>query len=144
MIRSLLRESKTDKCLANTAAGTTDTLNGDIIDMQGFSSIMFICTLGDVANTAVGTLKAYVGNTSNLADGAYRSTMATFTATATSADNKIIILDMVKINSRYVRPDFVRAIANIAVENITAIRYNPINAPVAQGVDYLIGAIIVN
>src|SRR5574343_611969 len=132
---SLLKEGKFDKCLVATVAGTGDTLNGDILDMQGFDSVCFIAILGDVANTSVITLKAMSGSAANLAGGAYKTAIATVTATATSGDDKLLVLDVVKTNERYIRPDLVRATANAVVDSIIAIRYNADNVPVTQGSD---------
>ncbi len=144
MIQSLLNGCAFDKVLNNTAAGTGDTLNSDIIDLQNYDSVCFIATTGDVADTAVGTLKAYCGDAAALGDGAYKTTTATFTATATSADNKVVILDVVRPGKRYVRADLVRATANIPVESIVAIRYNARNIPTIQPADVVAVGLSVN
>lgn len=144
MIESLLKAGAFDKVLGNTAGGFGDTLNGDILDLANYDSVCFIAVTGDVANTAVGTLKAYCGDAAALGDGAYKTTTATFTADATSADNKLLVLDVVKPGKRYVRPDFVRATANIPVEAIVAIRYNARNIPTTQPADVVDSDISVN
>lgn len=144
MNQSLLKECLIDKVLNNTAAGNGDTLNGDILDLQNFDSVLFIATLGDVAATAVGTLKAYCGAKSDLSDGAYKTASAIFTATATSADNKVVVLDVVRPGKRYVRAAFVRATANIPVESIVAIRYNARNIPTTQGTDVVASELSIN
>jgi len=144
MMESILKETKIDKVLNNTAAGTADTLTGDIIDLQGFDSVLLIATTGDVAATAVGTLKAYCGDAAALGDGAYKTATATFTADSTNADNKIVALDVIRPGKRYVRADFVRATANIPVESIVAIRYNARNIPCAQPADVVASGISVN
>jgi hypothetical protein len=145
MINSLLKQAVIDKCLVATVAGTSDTLTGDILDMQGFDSVMFIAILGDVTATSVLTLKAYAGNAAALGDGAYKTTTATYTAAAADADNKLIILDCVQIgNFRYVRPDLVRATANAVVDGIIAIRYNARNVPVTASADVIISGLSVN
>lgn len=147
MIESLLKNCSFEAALNNTAAGTGDTLNGDIIDLGSggnFDSVCFVAKLGDVAATAVATLKAYAGAASNLSDGAYKATTATITADATNADNKLLVLDIVKPGNRYVRPDLVRATANIPVESIIAIKYNSKAVPITQGADVANGAMSVN
>lgn len=144
MIESILKNCAIDKVLDNTAAGTGDTLNGAIIDLQNYDSVCLIATTGDVANTAVGTLKAYCGDAAALGDGAYKTATATFTADATSADNKVVVLDVVRPGKRYVRADFVRATANIPVESIVAIRYNARNIPVTQPADVVASGLSVN
>lgn len=132
MINSILKDTKIVPILNNTVAGTGDTLNGSIVDLQGYDSVCFIAKTGDVAATAVGTLKAYSGDVSNLSDGAYKTVTASFTASATDSDNKLVVLDVVRPGKRYVRADFVRATANIPVESIIAILYNGKNFPKTQ------------
>lgn len=144
MMESILRETKIDKVLGNTVAGTSDTLTSEIVDLQGFDSVLLIATTGDVADTAVGTLRAFIGDAAALGDGVTKTATATFTATATSADNKIVVLDVIRPGKRYVRADFVRATANIPVESIIAIRYNARNIPVTQGTDVVANNISVN
>lgn len=147
MIESILKNNGIEAALNNTAAGFGDTLNGDIIDLLSggsFDSVCFIAKMGDVAATAVATLKAYAGNEAALGDGAYKTATATVTADATSADNKLLVLDVVKPGKRYIRPDFVRATANIAVESIIAIKYNARSMPVTQGSDVVHSNISVN
>lgn len=144
MIPSLLKETKVDKVLVATVAGTTDTLAGDILDLAGFDSVMGIAILGDVTNTAVVTLKAYTGDEAALGDGAYESVTATVTATTTSADNKLLILDIVKPGKRYCRFDLVRATANAVVDGIIGIRYNAAVKPTTQPADVVDSDINVN
>lgn len=144
MIESLLKASKFDKVLVATAAGTGDTLNGDILDLQNCDSVTGIAILGDVTVDAVLTLKAYTGNDSALADGAYETVTATVTATATSADDKLLILDVVKPGKRYVRFDLVRATANAVVNGIIGIRYNFRSIPTNQSADVVDSDISIN
>lgn len=144
MIESLLKATKVDKVLVATAAGTTDTLTGDILDLQDCDSVMGIAILGDVTDTAVVTLKAYTGDEAALGDGAYETVTATVTATATSADNKLLILDVVKPEKRYCRFDVVRATANAVVDGVIGIRYNFRTKPTTQSTDVIDSDISVN
>lgn len=144
MLESLLKSSKTDKVLVATVDGTGDTLNGDILDLQDCDSVMGIAILGDVTDTAVITLKAYTGEESNLSDGAYESVNAIVTADATSGDNKLLILDVVKPGKRYCRFDLVRATANAVVDGIIGVRYNYRVKPTTQPDDVVDSALNVN
>lgn len=144
MIESLLKASKIDKVLVATAAGTDDTLNGDILDLQDCDSVTGMAILGDVAATAVVTLKAYTGDEAALGDGAYETVTATVTADATSADNKLLVLDVVKPGKRYCRFDLVRATANAVVDGVIGIRYNFRTIPTTQGTDVVDSDISVN
>ena len=144
MIESILKATKIDKVLIATVAGTSDTLTGDILDLQNCDSVMGVAILGDVTNTAVVTLKAYTGDNSALSDGAYETVTATVTATETSADDKLLILDVVKPGKRYCRFDLVRATANAVVDGIIGLRYNYKAVPTTQGTDVVNSNINVN
>ena len=144
MIESLLKAAKIDKVLVATAAGTDDTLTGDILDLQNCDSVTGIAILGDVTTTSVITLKAYTGDDSALSDGAYETVTATVTADATSADNKLLILDIVKPGKRYCRFDLVRATANAVVDGIIGIRYNFRTIPTTQPTDVVDSDININ
>lgn len=144
MIQSLLKESKIDKIFNDNAAGTDDTLSGDILDLQNCDSITGIVALGDVTATAVVTLKAYTGDESDLGDGAYETVTATVTADATSGDDKLLVLDVIKPAKRYVRFDVVRATANAVIDAGVAIRYNYRAIPTTQPADVVNSNINVN
>ena len=144
MINSLLKQGKFDKVLVATAVGTNDTLEGDILDLQNCDSVTGIAILGDVTDTAVITLRAYTGDASNLSDGAYETVTATVTATATSADDKLLVLDVIRPGKRYVRFDLVRATANAVVDGIIGIRYNYRAIPTTQPTDVVNSDISVN
>lgn len=135
MINSLLKDTKIDAVMNTQAAGTDDTLNGDILDMQGFDGVCFICKTGDVTDTSVITLKSYEGDESDVSDGAYNTVAATVTADATSGDDKLLILDVKGFTQRYVRADVVRATANAVIEAVIAVRYNARTLPTTQGTD---------
>ena len=144
MLESMLKATKIDKVLVATAAGTSDTLTGDILDLQNCDSVMGVAILGDVTNTAVVTLKAYTGDNSALSDGAYETVTATVTATETTADNKLLVLDIIKPGKRYCRFDLVRATANAVVDGIIGLRYNYKAVPTTQGTDVVNSNINVN
>lgn len=141
---SLLKESKLDKVLVATVAGFGDTLTGDILDMQDCDSVVGVAILGDVTATSVVTLKAYTGDEAALGDGAYETATATVTADATSADNKLLVLDVVKCGKRYVRFDVVRATANAVVDGVIAARYNFRTIPTTQPADVVDSDISIN
>jgi len=135
MLESLLYASKVDKVYVAAVASTDDTLTGDILDLQDCDSVMGVAILGDVSTTAVVTLKAYTGDEAALGDGDYETATATVTADATSADNKLLILDVVKPGKRYCRFDVVRATGNAVVDGVIGIRYNFRVIPTTQPAD---------
>jgi len=144
MIKSLLQASKFDKVLVATVAGTNDTLSGDILDLADCDSVCGIAILGDVTATSVVTLKAYTGNEAALGDGTYETVTATVTATDTNADDKLLVLDVIKPGKRYCRFDLVRATANAVVDGVIAARYNFRVIPTTQGTDVVDSDISVN
>jgi hypothetical protein len=144
MIESLLKASKIDKVYVAAGAGTDDTLTGDILDLQDCDSVMGIAILGDVSNTAVVTLLAFTGDEAALGDGAYETVTATVTATATSADDKLLVLDIVKPGKRYCRFDLTRATGNAVVDGVIGIRYNFRTIPTTQPTDVVDSDINVN
>ena len=144
MIESVLKASKIDKVLIATAAGTDDSLSGDILDLQDCDSVTGIAILGDVTAAAVVTLKAYTGDEPALGDGAYETVTATVTADATSADDKLLVLDVIKPGKRYCRFDLVRATANAVVNGVIGVRYNFRTIPTTQGTDVVDSDINVN
>lgn len=137
MIKGILNEGMPTKIMNDQAAGTGDTLNSSIVNLSGkYRAICGIIALGDVTDTAVLTLKAYVGNVSNLSDGAYLSTTATVTAGATDADDHLLVLDIPDVGPyQYVRFDLIRATANAVVDAGIAIQYNPRTVPTTAGAD---------
>jgi hypothetical protein len=144
MLESLLKAAKFDKVLVAETAGTADTLEGDILDLQDCDSVTGIAMLGDVTVDAVVTLKAFTGDDSALSDGAYESDTATVTATASNADDKLLILDVINPGKRYCRFDLVRATADVVVDGIIGIRYNFRVIPTEQPSDVVDSEISVN
>ncbi len=143
MIESLLKNSKVDRVKVAVVAGQT-TVESDIIDLQDCDSVLGIVALGDVTDTAVLTLKAFTGDESDLSDGAYEDVTVAFTADASSADNKLMMLDVVKPGKRYCRFDLLRATANAVVDGIFAMSYNYRLKPVTQPSDVVGSDINVN
>ena len=131
---NLLKNAELTQVINAVAAGTSDTTSGTILDMSGYDSVMFILSLGDVTNTAVVTLQAQQ-NTANSASG--MATLATATASvtadATSADNKLLVIDIHRPTERYIRAQVVRATANAVIDCVIAIQYNAMSAPITQG-----------
>jgi hypothetical protein len=134
-MQSLIKDAKISRAMDQTAAGSSDVISGDILDMQEFDTVLGMVVLGDVTTTAVLTLKAYIGDEPALGDGAYSAVTATVTADATSADNKILALEIKKPQGRYIRFDLVRATANAVVECGVALQSLARFVPVTQSTD---------
>ena len=129
MKRGLLREIVPTYNITTQAAGTgTDT--GATLDMQGFDGALFLLCLGDNANTSVVTVKAYHDTASGMGTEAQITGTATVTCTATSADDKMLALDVSSISKRYLRFKVVKGTANATVEAGVAIKYNAKKLPI--------------
>lgn len=121
----------------NAAAAAQTELVTDIVDTQGYDSVMFLALLGDVTTAAVLTLTAK-GNAANSTSGAAALAGAvTFTAGASDADNKMLILDIEKPRQRYVFASLTRTAANAVVDGIVAVLYNAENCPTVQDLTVL-------
>lgn len=115
----------------NAAVAGTSLLTTDVVDTQGFDSIAFIVKLGDVTATSVLTLtgKTNTANSTSSPTPTTLSTTVTFTADATSADEKLLILDLNKPRQQYVFATLTRATANAVVDGIFAVLYNAGDKP---------------
>lgn len=113
------------------AAAGTSTLTSDVVDMAGFRSARAIAMLDDVSDTSVLTLtlKSNSANSTSSPTPATESS-ATFTASATSADGKTLIVDVSKPTGRYVFATLERATANAVVCGILIELYEPYSLPV--------------
>lgn len=114
------------------AASATPT-KGTILDMQGYKSVMFVAEMGDVLDTSVLSLKAGVSDTNDTGAVTLLTDFATFTAGASTADDKCLVLDVPEVNKRYIEVQIFHVTANGPFDSILAIQYNPTNAPVTQG-----------
>ncbi|MBM2293757.1 hypothetical protein JQX09_17650 [Sulfitobacter pseudonitzschiae] len=130
--------------LAAAAVAGTTTITTSVIDTQGYDSVAIIAMTGDVTDTSVLTLTAQAGDESDGSDAVdLTSAIATFTADATSGDNKLLIVDLHKPNARYVRATLDRATANAVVSGVIAILYNAHERPVTLD-DVVVAATLVN
>lgn len=121
---------------AAVAAGTT-LVTTDVVDTRGFDSVAFIAVTGDVTDTSVLTLTGQAGDAADGSDAANLAATATFTADATSGDEKALVLDLHKPRQRYVRATLTRGTANAEVAAIIAVLYNSHEAPVGLSADTL-------
>lgn len=130
---NLLKDAKIMR-VENAAAAGTSELVTDVVDTQGFDSICFIALLGDVTS---GSVLSLTGKT-NTADSVSTPTPvtlaspATFTAGASDADNKMLVLDIQKPRARYVFASLTRTTQNAVVDGIIAVLYNAQERPVTE------------
>lgn len=113
------------------AAAGTSTLTSDVVDMAGFRSMRAIAMLDDVTDTSVLTLTVKSNSANSVSSPTpVTESSATFTAGATSADGKTLIVDVSKPTGRYVFATLARATANAVVCGILIELYEPYALPV--------------
>lgn len=146
MIESILKAAKFAVAKGYAEAAATSVTDATIIDLQSGRSVCFIAALGpNTASGAVTTLKAKVGDKSDLSDGEVLTVMATHTAdSATSDDDKLLILDVVQPGKRYVQPVLDRATAAAELCTLIAVTYNARCLPTSQGDTVLDAQLSVN
>jgi hypothetical protein len=137
---SLLKNVKITRVAASAVAAQT-VVNGSILDMAGFSGVMFVALLGDVTTTSVLALKAEQNDANSTSGMAELVGSAAFTAGASDADSKALVLGVHKPRERYVRAVLERGTANAVVDAIIAIQYMPWSAPTAQDASVIASAL---
>lgn len=122
-MNSLLRSIDVRVVSGAVAAGTTEVVSS-VIDMQGYDGVLFVALTGDVTDTSVLTLTAK-GNTANSTSSPTPVTQAaaTFTAGASNADSKSLVVEVANPLMRYMFASLTRTTANAVVNGIIAILY---------------------
>lgn len=138
---SLLKNTKLTVVAAAAVAATTD-LAGSFVDMKGFDGVLFVALTGDVTDTSALALKASQNTIDSATGAAELVGGASFTAGATNADNKALVLDVYKPRERYVRPILKRGTANAVVNGIIAIQYSARSMPTTQDASVIASALI--
>lgn len=129
---NLVTDSKITR-VENAAVAAQTAVDTDVLDMSGYDSVTFVALLGDVDNGSVLGLTIQHGDLANGSDQASTTAAATWTADATNADNKVLIVEAVRPIKRYVRARLTRTTANAALDGIVAIQTGPAYAPGTQG-----------
>ena len=130
----ILNEEISIERVMNAVAAGTSAQKASITDTAGYDGVMFALLLGDVTDTSVVTLKAAVDDVNNTAGMALLAGAgATKTADATSADNKILVIDVPNPRERYVEAQVTRATANAVIDGMIAIKYKARSKPTTHG-----------
>lgn len=130
---NLSKDIKITVVEAAAAAAQTELVT-DVLDMSGYEGVMFIALTGDVTAASVLTLTVK-GNTANSVSSPSPVTQKAsdaFTADGTSADSKVIVVDVYKPAMRYVFGSLTRTAADAIVGGIIAIQYNAKTKPTTQ------------
>lgn len=119
--------------VGNSAVAATSDVETDILDMQGFDSVMFVAALGDVTSGSVLELEVQQNSANSSSGMAEIATTGQNTAGASDFDKKLLIGDVVRPKGRYVRAVLKRGTQNAVVDGIFAIQYGARDLPITQG-----------
>lgn len=134
MLNNLLKNVKITRVLADGAGTASATpTKGTIIDMQGFESVMFIASMGNVVSGSVVSLRAAQGTTNSTGAMALLAGSSGGTAGASDVDDKLIILDVVRPTERYIEVQVFHVTQDAPFDGVIAIQYGARNVPVTQG-----------
>lgn len=135
MLKNLLADAKITRIKNAVTAGTSDQ-DSDVLDMAGYDGVMFVAALGDVTATSVLELQVF-GNTANSTSSPTPVELTADetlnTAGASDADNKLIVVDVIRPAYRYVFARLKRGTANAVLDGMFAIQYRTKDLPVTQG-----------
>lgn len=116
------------------AAAAQTALTTDVLDMSGYEGVLFIALTGDVTSGSVLTLTAKANSANSTSSPTPITQKATdaFTAGASDADSKVLMVDVYKPTLRYVFAELTRTTQNAVVGGIIAIQYGAHNKPTTQ------------
>lgn len=124
---NLIPNVKITKLTDGNATAGTSTVNGGIVDMQGWDGVVFFSVFG-TANAA-NVLKVQQGQQSNLSDAADLAG----SGQSSGASDEVVAVEIAKPLERYVRPVLVRG-ASTAHGEIWAMQYQGRSMPQSNAV----------
>jgi hypothetical protein len=138
---NLSKSMKVTVVEAAATAATTELVT-DVLDMSGYEGVIFIALTGDVTSGSVLTLTVK-GNSANSVSSPTPVTQKAsdaFTAGASDADSKVIMVDVYKPTLRYVFGSLTRTTQNAVVGGIIAIQYGAGLKPTSQDASVIASA----
>src|SRR5688572_15870913 len=111
-------------------AAAAANVNGDIIDMQGYDSVLFVAQFGPIVGGAVTSLKVQQGDDPAMADAA--DLLGTGVTVLDTDDNKVKYIEVYRPKERYVRLVCLRATQAATVAAMAylhAARSEPVSQP---------------
>lgn len=121
---------KISRVMNSQAAGTDDTIESSVVDMQNFESVTFIAAFGEITTSAVTKIVAQQGDLSNGSD------MSDLEGSSVSIDddedNQLLVLEIKKPQKRYVQVNVIRATANAVIDGVIAIQDGASKKPITQ------------
>jgi hypothetical protein len=129
--------------VAAAAAAATTSVTSSVLDMSGYDGVMFIALLGDVTTGCVLSLTVS-GNTASSTSSPTPVTQkatADFTADASTADSKALVVDVCDPMLRYAFAVLARGTANAVVGGIIAIQYKAEFRPTSHDASVIASAV---
>ncbi len=133
-VESLTNKVATIRGHAPVAAGLTAVSDSAVIDMQGYDSVRIIVGFGALTASAVTSVKVQEADAkasaTALTNGA--DLEGSNVAVADSEGSKLVIIDIVKPQKRYLQPVIGRGTANAVVDLVIYELYGARKLPVTQ------------
>jgi len=126
----LITDVKVVRVMNDVAAGTSNQ-NSTHIDTQDQEGVTFIAMLGALTATQVTGMKIQGGALADDSDMADLSPALAVGPMADGDSNKMLMIDVRKIQHRYVRAVVTRGTANAVIDGVVALVYGPRRMPVA-------------
>lgn len=128
--------------VAAAAAAAQTAVTSDVLDMSGYDGVMFVALTGDVTSGSKLTLtaKANSANSTSSPTPVTQKATAEFTAGASDADSKALVVDVYKPTLRYVFAELARTTQNAIVGGIIAIQYQASNKPTSHDASVIASA----
>lgn len=137
--RSLLKDAKWTMCGNPQAAGTSEQFS-TVLDMAGYTSVLFLVSFGDNTSGTVLTAVVRSNPTSSTSTGTLEGTCTVTSASATDTDNALMIVDVEKPTQRFVFLDVTRTTQNATINCMIAVQYNASSVPQTQGATVIASA----
>ena len=118
------------------AAGTDDTIDCTIVDMEGYDEVTFVLALGTVTDTSVVTFQIAQHSTNvsgSMVVSKATSGAITSDGTTIALSNKLIAITVTQPMYRYLEAQVVRATANAVIDGVFAILSKARKRPTIQG-----------
>lgn len=120
----------------SVAAGVTTISDAAVVDMAGKDVAVFIIALGAVTAGTVSKVQIHGSDASGSGFAVLTAddevTVCEF-AIADDDDNKLLVIEIIRPQHRYLRPVVVRTTQNVVIENISALTSNVRTIPVPAG-----------
>lgn len=140
----LTNQFQPQKLLGNTAAGTDQAeVTGNAIDARGYDRALFMLDLGAVTATGTLTFNVQECDTSDgtFADISGANLGADALVLTGKSDDKIIMDVPVRLG--YLKVQYQRGTANVELDALNVLLYNPKKLPTAQHSDVFKAVIVV-